>query len=95
MRAAMMREIIQSNGDMIVPATQNAGDYDRDDLIKFACSVTKKLRLYEEDAVIRDTLLHLGFQRVTERMGNAVASAIRNGIRKGFFVRDKGMIFRP
>ena len=91
----MMRGIIQSNGEMIVPATQNVDDYDRDDLIKYACSVTKKGKLYEQDTVIRDTLKHLGFQRITERMRNAVASAIRSGIRNGLFVRDKGMIFRP
>ena len=96
MRAAMMRGIIQSNGEkMIVPATRNVEDYDRDDLIKYACSVTKKGKLYEQDMVIRDTLKHLGFQRITERMRKAVASAIRSGIRNGLFVRDKGMIFRP
>ena len=95
MRAAMMRGIIKSNGDMIVPATQNTEDYNRDDLIKYACSVTKKGKLYEQDTVIRDTLKHLGFQRITERMRKVVTSAIRNGIRKGLFVRDKGIIFRP
>lgn len=95
MRAAMMRGIIQSNGEMIVPATQSVNDYDRDDLIKYACSVTKKGKPYEQDSVIRDTLKHLGFQRTTGRMRKTVISAIRNGIRKGLFVRDKGMIFRP
>jgi len=95
MRAAILRGIIRSNGDVIVSATRNAYDYDRDDLIKFVCSVTNKGRLYEEDAVIRDTLLHLGFQRITGRMRNAVASAIRSGIRKGIFVRQKGQIVRP
>jgi len=95
MRAAMMRGIIQSNGDFIVPAARYTEDYDRDDLIKYACSVTKKGKLYEEDTVIRDTLKHLGFQRITKRMRNTVASTIRSGIRKGLFVREKGMIFRP
>ena len=95
MRAAMMRGIILSNGDIIVTATRNVEDYDRDDLIKYACSVTKKGKLYEQDTVIRDTLKHLGFQRITEQMRSAVASAIRSGIRNGLFVRDKGMIFRP
>lgn len=90
-----MRGIIQSNGDMIVPATQKAEDYDRDDLIKFACSVTKKGKLYEEDTVIRDTLTYLGFQRITERMRKVVTSAIRSGVRKGLFVRDKGLLYRP
>ena len=95
MRAAMMRGIILSNGDIIVTATRNVEDYDRDDLIKYACSVTTKGKLYEQDTVIRDTLKHLGFQRITEQMRSAVASAIRSGIRNGLFVRDKGMIFRP
>ena len=91
----MLRGIIKSNGDRIVTTTRIADDYSRDDLIKFACSVTKKGKLYEEDTVIRDTLLHLGFQRVTKRMGNVVAASIRSGIRKGIFVREKGQIYRP
>lgn len=95
MRAAMLRKIVRTNGNMIHPATRNADDYAPDDLVKFACSVTKKGKLYEEDTVIRDTLKHLGFQRITSRMRNTVASAIQVGIRSGVFVRDQGMIFRP
>jgi type I restriction enzyme S subunit len=95
MRAAMLRGIIQSSGDAILPGNRNIEEYGREDLLKFICSVMRKNSLLDEETVIQDTLKHLGFQRITDRMRGEVLSALKSGIRKGMITREKGQIYRP
>ena len=94
MRAAVRRQIIETDGDHVRAFTGSLTDYTREELRDTLCSVMRKGSTYDREVVIQSATQYLGFRRVTGNARTALKSAINSAIRQGILNYEGSDIWR-
>jgi len=94
LRAAILRGIVEPNGDLVRPLTRTIDDYALDFLIDTVRSVMRSDQHYRREEAVRASAQHLGFSRINKQIDTTLRKAISTAIRRGDLVSDREEIWR-
>lgn len=83
LRAALLRGILEPDGDSVRALTVTIDDYTLEALRETLTAVMRKGTTYDREDIVRAAARHLGFTRITDAVRRPLKSALNSAIRQG------------
>ncbi|GEM_PF-95866 len=92
--AAIRRGVLEDRDGSLWLTAPNLQSHDREVLIASITSCMRKNGVTTDEDLMREVLVHLGFQRLTSHAEEAMKGAIRTAIRRGILQREGELLRR-